>query len=749
MLSEIHKQEGIRIALIFDPNPSAVGLEIAEILQIPRFHRPQKLPDTHVDYVIVSEPRERFEEELKALAGAGASILTHSEAMKSLCGGDEEEEKIKAPQEVETGLYTIDDALIAFERLLDRKETLKFLLDVAVKAANAAAGSIMLYSKEAQELYIAYAIGLSERIIRTTRQKLGEGIAGAVAQEKSGKLIHLRHDKSPYATERERMDIASAISVPLMWEGVLLGVLNVSCGKSDPPLDESDLRTLKRLSRRISRVLSESLKFQEAQVRHREMSLRYSVGELSEKTISSREKFSLLSMLLADLVGATTAEIFISTHEGDWFVLGGSNRGLLPGPGRIMFDKGALSRCLIEHRAIILTESVPDAADIISSVSSIVFVPLALKTSLGVLVLEFSARYKLDEFMLVKDSISLEVSRFLGSVLRERRLKRELEALGKVSSFAPALLSCKSLRDLCEMTSRLVADVLECERVSIRVLGAGGAQGGASSFYEPPGERSDTWRKEDEERYKRLQEKREPFSLAFLNFAPTSVEPPPSYHSLLGVPITSGEAFLGGIIAYDKNPEEPMDDATFTELDRIVMKSLVSLIVPVVGSLSVVAPVEAPSEEAAYDELLDDNFGRLKKICENEMARSDRYHHAFSVILFRIPSLRDIFEENYQSALRLVDEISQGIQTRTRKSDYGAWIARDSYAMINLEGSRRARFLISRLINYLLRDLSTALEKPVESTDILVGVTIYPGKAKRPEELYREAEESLAPYAPE
>ena len=34
-----------------------------------------------------------------------------------------------------------------------------------------------------------------------------------------------------------------------------------------------------------------------------------------------------------------------------------------------------------------------------------------------------------------------------------------------------------------------------------------------------------------------MQEKKEPFSLAFLNFTPTSVEPPPSYHSVLAFPI--------------------------------------------------------------------------------------------------------------------------------------------------------------------------------------------------------------------
>jgi len=745
VLGEVHKQENVRILFVYDPNPAAVGLEIAEILGIPRSHNTEDIPDSAVQYVIVSDPRERFQSELDKIASTGASILTQHEALDVLCGVRRPAET-PPPQHREAAPYTLEDALVAFERLLDRKEMLKFLLDVAVKATQAGAGSIMLYSKEAQELYIAYAIGLSERVIRNTRQKLGEGIAGTVAQERKAKLIPHRPEDALHPADRERVDITSAVSVPLLWEGTLLGVLNVSSGPDDSTLDESDLKRLKQLSRRISRVLSESLKFQEVRMRHREMSLRGSVGELSEKTITYREKFSILSSLVADLTGAVIAEIFVSNHEGDWFVLGGSNRSAHPGATGIFFDKGALSRCLLEQRIILLTEGTQAPDDLETLNSSIVFVPLSLKTSLGVLVLEFTARYKLDEFLIVKDSITLEISHFLGFALRERRLKRELEAMGKVSDFAPAIFSCKTCGDLSDLLSRLVADILECERVSVRISPGGAPRDMATSCHEPPGNRSETWKKEDAERFQRLQEQRSIFSLAFLNFSPTTVEPPPSYHSILAVPLKSGDSFYGGIIAYDKRPLEPLDDATFTDLDRTVLKSLSSLIIPVIGTLSEAKAPETPSEAAAYDQLLRDNTGRMITLCENEISRSDRYHDAFSVIAIRIPPLAAMFQKNRSDALRLVDDISQGIQTRTRKSDYGAWTHLDTFAMISLEGSRRARFLIARLLQYIKKDLTGALQAPVGDGDILVGMAIYPGKSKSPEQLFREAEDNLSPH---
>ena len=77
--------------------------------------------------------------------------------------------------------------------------------------------------------------------------------------------------------DRERLDIASSISVPLLSEGTLLGVLNVSSGKKGHQHDDADLERLKSLSHRLSRLLFESLKLQELQMRHREERFRNEV----------------------------------------------------------------------------------------------------------------------------------------------------------------------------------------------------------------------------------------------------------------------------------------------------------------------------------------------------------------------------------------------------------------------------------------------------------------------------------------
>jgi GAF domain-containing protein len=748
VLGELHKQSQVEIVFVYDRDPGAVGLEIAEILGIPRVSEAKNLQDfPPLEYVVVTEPRAQFQDELSELSRSGAKIVTQAEAM-SVFGGRQAPAPETDTRDDDGEFYSIEDTLTAFERLFDREQLLKFLLDVAVRAAGARAGSIMLYSHESAELYIAYATGLSERVVRNTRQKLGEGIAGTVAKERKGQLITESSGRPLYPADRDRSGICSAISVPLDWERRLLGVLNVSSDSKRRRLDETGLEALQKLSKRISRVLNESLKLQATQVRHREMNLRQSMGELSEKHISTQAKFSLISNLLGELVSADTVEVFVGTQEGDWLVLGGSNRRFSAQPEMVRCERGALSRAYLERRTIVLTESVERDGEPLPQVSSFAFVPLYLKDTLGVLMMEFSDPQRLEEFLVIKDSATLELSRFISSERRERRLRRELEALGKVSDAAPMVLTCRTVDDLCDFLARIVADLLEVERVSVRILDKEGESGKVSRFESAP-DRGGAWVEEDDERFLKLKKKKKPFSLAFLNFEPEAGEHLPAYHSVMASPLVIDEQFRGGIIAYDKRPANPLEDATFSDLDRNIVRHIVSIAVPAIKALMAPPGITASGETRpalTYDEVIHGNLSRMKRVMESEMSRSDRYHHAFSLLLLQIKPLGELFDRDEQRAVALVDEITRGIQTRTRKTDYGSWIRRDTFAMISLEGSRRVRFLVSRLMLYLLKDFVEVAEVSIRPTDVLFGHAFYPGTAKTPETMLDEVESNLQPY---
>jgi hypothetical protein len=192
-----------------------------------------------------------------------------------------------------------------------------------------------------------------------------------------------------------------------------------------------------------------------------------------------------------------------------------------------------------------------------------------------------------------------------------------------------------------------------------------------------------------------------------------------------------------------------LEDAVFSELDRAIVDNLNRLVLPVLDGIYKHEPVGGVAKADTYASLLTANLERFKNLCASEISRSNRYHHTFAVILFRINKLQGLFDHDHERALSLVGDITQGIRTRTRKTDYGCWIGHTTYAMLSLEGGKRIRFLISRAMLYLMKDLSELREANISKDDILVGLSAYPGIGRTADDLLEEAEKDLKPHSQE
>ena len=738
VLSQLQRLDDVQIVFIHDPDPHAVGMEIADVLGIEARHRAEDVAAaaSRVTHVVVAEPRGRFGELVRALEDAGVRLMGPREAMDAFCGREGDDAPAAPAGSLEP--YSLEDALASFERLFDRRALLRFLLDVAVRAVGGTAGSIMIYSPETRDLYIAWAVGLSERVVRTTRRRLGEGIAGVVAQERRGRVVRTSEAAGLHDVDRDRPDVHSALCVPLEWDDRLIGVLNVSSNRRDGELDEGALAALERFAPRIARLVHESSRLEAERVRASEIGLRRSMGRLSEKTIPTSARFTTIARLLADIVGAESVEVYVATHEGDWLVLGGANRRVAERPDLVRCEGGALSRAFLERRTVVLVEPGDDGR----RAASIVCVPLALGEPHGVLQLEFGERDRLEAFLGIKDSIALEVARFVASEKRERRLRRELEALARVSDAAPSLLACRTIDEVCDATARLVADALRCDRVSVRVHpGTGGS--GRRARFDRSEEPDPHWPDEDEERFLALRKKGRPFGLALLDFGAHRVDAPPRYHALLAMPIEMDGRFAGGIIAYDRRGRDALDEATFTPLDESILAQIVSVVVPVVRAL---AGAEGADGTPSHEAVLGGNLDRFRRALETEIARSDRYHQPFTLILLRVRALEALYESDPARAAQLAEDIRQGIQARTRKTDYGAWIRRGTWGIVSLDGTRRVRFLIARIVRYLERDFATAGQEAFSAADVEVGRAVYPGTARTPDALIAEAEAAMVAW---
>lgn len=137
------------------------------------------------------------------------------------------------------------ELLLEVGRLLSSKlelaDLLSTVLRLASRVVDAETASLLLLDEATQELYFDVALGLGGEAAQT-RLKLGQGIAGSVAQTRKAEIINeVRQDPrwSPRMDEKSGFSTRSILAVPLLLKGRLLGVVE-AINKKDGVFDESD-----------------------------------------------------------------------------------------------------------------------------------------------------------------------------------------------------------------------------------------------------------------------------------------------------------------------------------------------------------------------------------------------------------------------------------------------------------------------------------------------------------------------------
>lgn len=134
----------------------------------------------------------------------------------------------------------------AINQLLDLDDVLGVILQSAVDLLEAEEGSIMLLDAAGEQLVTACAVASRDDLVMKATVKLGQGIAGWVAKSREPLLISgpaSREGLFEGLEEKERA-IVSAVSVPLIGQDTLYGVLNVNSLSGARHFSEYDLRAL-------------------------------------------------------------------------------------------------------------------------------------------------------------------------------------------------------------------------------------------------------------------------------------------------------------------------------------------------------------------------------------------------------------------------------------------------------------------------------------------------------------------------
>lgn len=124
---------------------------------------------------------------------------------------------------------------------------LNALLDASFNVTGADFGSIMLLDEKTGNLYIKIGRGIKKDIIKHTRLKVGDGIAGLAAQEKRFLLVDDKITDERIKNRLKRPEIKSAIVAPILVKDELFGVMNVGTLHPSDKFSSENIDVLRQL----------------------------------------------------------------------------------------------------------------------------------------------------------------------------------------------------------------------------------------------------------------------------------------------------------------------------------------------------------------------------------------------------------------------------------------------------------------------------------------------------------------------
>ncbi len=157
--------------------------------------------------------------------------------------------------------------------------------------------SLMAYDPMNEMLTLDAAIGLPSDMVGQVQVKVGEGIAGWVAQNRKPVLLKDVSKDIRFANHHGRLDYKtrSVLSVPIMHDHALLGVLNVNNKRSGEAFFEDDQNLLLGISGQISQAIANASLHEKTDMQVAELSL---IQELGKAVNSSLDLDSVLNYFI-------------------------------------------------------------------------------------------------------------------------------------------------------------------------------------------------------------------------------------------------------------------------------------------------------------------------------------------------------------------------------------------------------------------------------------------------------------------
>jgi len=258
LVSLLEDNPSLEVAAIYDPDPAAARVR-AELLDpatrervVPRLTGdPQALLAPEVRAVIDAGAAEPFARRFPEAEARGLQVVSPLTARLLWGYGG-----VSSPDRKTELLQALHEVVESVNLTVDTDELFARMLEIAMSVTGADGGSLMLLDAEARSLSVRVAVGVEKELWPKIRVRLGEGIAGRAAADARPIRVRGKADQKSFRLVRERFDVESALCVPLVHGGRVLGVLNLSHATRTDAFSDDDLAFAEQLGRLDAEIIA-------------------------------------------------------------------------------------------------------------------------------------------------------------------------------------------------------------------------------------------------------------------------------------------------------------------------------------------------------------------------------------------------------------------------------------------------------------------------------------------------------------
>ncbi len=365
-------------------------------------------------------------------------------------------------------LLALREVLDTYNLTLDRRELLSRVLQIAVAVTGADRGSLMLWDERERVLRVSVSRGIEPELISKIRVKVGEGIAGRAFATQQAILLHGKANQTSYEIVRERDDVESAISAPLLHDGAVIGVLNLSHAKDQEAFSQEDLYFVRDLAQLDAKLIARADVYQGLMEESEALRIEVQVHRLVSGSESLSRRLEEFCSFAASGSPGSVCRLYLRDPQLDSLVLQASSSGLDPFTSRrrVSLSEGIAGHVAATQRPVLLR-----ASDIETPIAYSALPMMAAGELLGVLELEggdaaSGPHAPGGRLAAVADALAAQ----LCEILELARVARRVRRAESVSDLFAALTLQPSQEESYRLVTSSTAAIFEAEDVALRIL---------------------------------------------------------------------------------------------------------------------------------------------------------------------------------------------------------------------------------------------------------------------------------------